>query len=64
MIDRFINWIVGGALNGLANVAYWLCLFTAIGAVLIYICGFRKAAKYTTLSIVIYTVLQAAAGVF
>lgn len=51
----FIKWI----LLGIINNSYWICLLICLIAFLFYMCGCKKAAKYSTLSIVIYFILRA-----
>lgn len=48
---------------GIINNSYWVCLFVCITSLIFYIGGQRKAAKYVTLSVVIYIFLQSIKGV-
>ena len=39
--------------------SYWICLIICMVSILIYIAGQKKAAKYTTISLVVYIILEA-----
>ncbi|MFR5264498.1 hypothetical protein [Clostridium sp.] len=62
MINEFFKWLGKVTITSLAGLSYWICLFVAIGGTLAFICGFKKAGKYSTFSICIYSILQAFAS--
>lgn len=49
------NWTLG--------MSYWICLFIALFAIISYILGVKKYAKYVPFSIGIYALLQAIGSV-
>lgn len=53
-IIKFLTWIGTGIIAG----SYWLCLFVCIGALFLYISGFKKAGKYVGISFMLYFILQ------
>lgn len=54
----FFRWIV----SGLANFGYWICLLAAITGHFMYVGGFKKGAKVSSLSIVSYALLASMSG--
>jgi hypothetical protein len=44
--------------NVVAGASYWVCLIIAMGGVLYYIIGHKKGLKYTSGSILTYTLIQ------
>ena len=54
----FFRWIV----SGLANFGYWICLLAAITGHFMYVSGFKKGAKVSSLSIVSYALLASMSG--
>lgn len=59
LID-FIKWM---ALNFI-NSSYWICLFSCMIALVLYIAGMKKAGKYVSISFIIYFFLQSIKGAF
>lgn len=63
-IGSFLNYIVHPslavkALWGFTQVySFWICLFVAIGSMLMYSFGFKKFAKYVPFSIAIYSFIK------
>lgn len=59
-IDRVANYITHPILifNVFAGVSYWVCLFVGIGGILFYVAGFKKGLKYTSGSLLGYTLIQ------
>jgi hypothetical protein len=64
--DKIATWLQGiigdvlrGILIGIIDNSYWICLFVCLISLMCYLCGQRKAAKYSTLSVVVYFVLRA-----
>jgi len=59
-IGSFLNYIIHPslaihALWGFTQVySFWICLFVAMGSMLMYGFGFKKFAKYVPFSMVIY----------
>jgi hypothetical protein len=47
----FWHWTVG--------ISYFICLFLCLGAVLLYIFGFKKYSKVAPISIALYVLIQA-----
>lgn len=45
--------------NFTVEASYIICLFGAIGCIILYALGYKKYGKGATLSVVIYTVIQA-----
>lgn len=45
--------------HGFMGISYWVILFVILGGILLYIFGHKKGLKYSTISIGIYTILQA-----
>ena len=38
--------------------SYWVCLFTCMFAIILYVAGMKKAGKYVSISFVVYFMLQ------
>lgn len=55
-IGKFIETKVKATVIG---GSYWICLFVGLGALIAYMCGYKKANKITWLSIVIYWIVMA-----
>lgn len=51
---NFGKWI----LSGLITNSYWIFLWCAIIAVILYIIGIKKAGKYITISIMLHLIMQ------
>lgn len=49
-------------LTGLVSLSYWVCMFICIVSLIAFLAGFKKSGKWSTLSILIYTTLQAILG--
>lgn len=60
---EFLKWIGKGLLYGLVDYGYYIFLFVAIAALILYIGGMKKSAKYVSLSIIIYFFLECIKGV-
>lgn len=60
-MDKIGNYISHPILiaNLVAGASYWVCLIIAMGGVLYYIIGHEKGLKYTSGSILTYTLIQA-----
>jgi hypothetical protein len=67
-VDRFFDFTdkIGNYLNhpilivnAVAGASYWVCLIVAMGGVLYYMIGHKKGLKYTSGSILTYTLAQA-----
>lgn len=59
LID-FLKWLMVNFIN----CSYWICLFSCILALILYIAGLKKAGKYVSVSFVIYFFLQSIKGAF
>jgi len=63
-IGSFLNYVMHPdlamrALWGFAQVyAFWICLFVALGSMLMYAFGFKKFAKYVPFSIAIFSLIK------
>jgi hypothetical protein len=64
--ERVVSWIQGvigdvlrGILIGVIDNSYWICLLVCLISLLCYMCGQKKAAKYSTLSVAIFFILRA-----
>lgn len=54
VIVNIFEWIA----LGLINTSYWICLFTSIVALMLYVAGLKKAGKYVPASLIIYILLE------
>lgn len=52
------TWII----TGIANSSYYICLFSCMVCLLLYISGLKKSGKYVSISFVIYVFIQALKG--
>lgn len=59
MFNEFFKWLGSFIIDSLASLSYWICLYIALGGIIATICGFKKAGKYSTFSVCIYSILQA-----
>lgn len=59
-VVRFLRWIELGIIDS----SYWICLLACLISLLLYISGQKKAGKVTSISFVIYFLLQAIKGAF
>ncbi|MBZ9688398.1 hypothetical protein G9F72_018880 [Clostridium estertheticum] len=66
--ERFFDYIDATAkylthpiliVNAIAGASYWVCLMIGIGGILFYVIGHEKGLKYTTGSVLSYTLIQA-----
>lgn len=59
-MDKVVNYITHPILifNAFAGASYWICLLVAIGGVMFFLIGHKKGLKYTTGSILSYTLIQ------
>lgn len=53
------KWIVLGVIDN----SLWICLGFAMGGLVLYIGGWKKGAKVTTISLVVFVLLQAIGSV-
>lgn len=53
----FINLGKGTALM-VIDSSYWICLFTCLFAIILYVAGLKKAGKYVSISFIVYFLLQ------
>ena len=56
----FLKWL---ALHFIES-SYWICLFSCMLALVLYIAGLKKAGKYVSVSFVLYFFLQSIKGAF
>jgi len=69
-IGKFLNYVMHPSLilKGLWNYtviySFWVCMFTALIAIIMYALGFKKYAKYAPASIAIYTFIRMLASAF
>lgn len=54
LILGLLKWIA----LGIIDTSYWICLFTCLVALILYISGIKKAGKYVPTSLIIYFVLE------
>jgi hypothetical protein len=45
--------------NGFIGISYWVILLICLGGILLYIFGYKKGLRYSTIGIGIYSILQA-----
>lgn len=55
--DFFIN-IGQDIALAIIDSSYWICLFTCMFAIILYVAGMKKAGKYVSISFVVYFMLQ------
>lgn len=55
-----LKWL---ALHFIAS-SYWICLFSCMLALVLYIGGLKKAGKYVSVSFIVYFFLQSIKGAF
>lgn len=63
IVTKVKNSIIGfgkWVLMGLITNSYWIFLWCAIIATILYIIGIKKAGKYITISIMLHLILQMA----
>ena len=47
-----------------SSLSYWICLFTSMACVLLGMAGSEKAKTGTTISVIIYTIIQCILSAF
>ena len=64
MLDNFLDWLMSGAFNILADLMFWIALIIAMWGIIAKLCGFSKPNKYGMLSILIYILFESCAATF
>jgi len=59
-VDNTVKYVTHPILivNAVAGASYWICLIVGIGGIMFYMVGHKKGLKYTSGSILGYTLIQ------
>lgn len=61
-MKKLLGELLKAILEGLVSSSYIICLSVAMIAIILYVCGCKKAGRYVSISIVTYILLQALKG--